>query len=99
MIRDTSAAVDEAVAVLREQIADIRDCLRKAVVGRDKADLEQRLLAMLDRLATVENNRANVLVQFIAGRRGLDRLPEADLEVVVKAIADFAPPVVEEKKE
>lgn len=97
MIHATSAAVNEAIAVLREQIEDVRKDLQTADMT-EKAMLRAQLNEMTDRLATIENNRANVLVSFIAGRRGLDKLPAAEIEVVVRAIADFAP-AVEEKKE
>lgn len=88
MIRETSDAVNEAVAALREQVKQLR--AKQTGRGLDPYEATQ-LMELCDRLFHVENNRAQVLVAFIAGRRGLDKLPAAELEQVVKGIAELGP--------
>lgn len=83
----TSQAVDEAIAVLREQLKDARNDLKTAMGVEEKAAHEERVLNMLDRLATVENNRAAIIVGLMAGRRGVDKLPEGELEQIQKEVA------------
>jgi hypothetical protein len=85
MIRDTSAAVDDVVAIVRTQMGRIREQLAAADMA-ETILLEGRFLQLAAMVREIENNRANVLVAFIAGRRGLDKLPEADLEILIRCM-------------
>lgn len=80
-LQRTSDAVNEVVEAVRAQVARLR-----ALVAPSPDEVNQ-LLALGTFLAQVENNRGQMLVGIIAGRRNLDKLPPADLEQVVKAIA------------
>lgn len=88
----TSDTVDEAIAVLREQIADARNDLKAAIGHDEKAAHEERILNMLDRLTVVENNRANLMLSAMVGRRSVDKLPEAEIEQVQAQLALVSPP-------
>jgi hypothetical protein len=91
MIVDTSEAVNAAVEVIRGQIGKIRDELAMCGDPVEVHLLERRMLEMLDRLSVIENNRFGVMIAFVAGRRGLDKIPAIELDSMVRAIAGRTP--------
>lgn len=82
-LNDTTSAVDETVALLREKVRQL------AANPRIDEDEERGLRAMADMADAIikaENNRFGPLVAMIAGRRGLDKLPAGDLARLVQVI-------------
>ncbi len=84
-LRATSDAVDEAVEAVRAQVRRLKE------LAKPTSEQVQELINLGSYLALVENNRAQLLVGVIAGRRGLDKLPVHDLDQVVKAIVGTDP--------
>lgn len=84
MISNTSNAVNEAVEAMRGALAYLRGLQASRPLDADEVT---QLISLTDSLAKIENNRGNLLIGAIAGRRGLDKLPPHELEQVVKALA------------
>jgi hypothetical protein len=100
MTGHASAAVNESIAIIRQQMERIKGQLLTADM-HDSAILEGRFLALAGMVRDIEDNRASLYVQVMAGRRGLDKIPQADAELIEQALADFVPvtaPAIEGEK-
>jgi len=83
MIKDTSGAADDAIALIRAHIATLRT---KQANGTIEPSELTWLLHATDRCVTRENNWAQALVAAIAGRRNLDKLPSDDVRRLLGAL-------------
>ncbi len=76
----TSEGLNEAVEFIRKQNADI------AKLPAPTAEDYARFQTNTRMLADIENNRANILLAAIAGKKGLNNLPAEQMGRVVAAL-------------
>lgn len=87
------AALAEAIEAVRAQVAHLR---QQAESGPLPADKLQELAQLTRLLNDMVLGKASIFVQVLAGRRQLDRLPAADLALIVKAITGAEAAVAKE---